>query len=131
MIETARSVLNRFIPDIYLYSDVYKAARISNKEIMCDRWSMVCRSKLEKLENNSRNNYSSGSSLLVHYRKTNPEPYLMTGKQLYAFLLPFDLVDGTGSSMVDKSSACGAAGASYGNAAAGRTVRGALNLKSH
>jgi RNA 3'-terminal phosphate cyclase-like protein len=24
MIEAARSVLNRYIPDIYLYSDVYK-----------------------------------------------------------------------------------------------------------
>ena len=24
MIEASRSVLNRFIPDIYLYSDVYK-----------------------------------------------------------------------------------------------------------
>lgn len=24
MIETSRSILNRYIPDIYLYSDVYK-----------------------------------------------------------------------------------------------------------
>jgi len=24
MIEAARSILNRYIPDIYLYSDVYK-----------------------------------------------------------------------------------------------------------
>jgi hypothetical protein len=34
MIEASRSLLNRFIPDIFLYSDVYKGEE-SGKYVMC------------------------------------------------------------------------------------------------
>ncbi|KIJ34517.1 hypothetical protein M422DRAFT_263281 [Sphaerobolus stellatus SS14] len=34
MIESPRSVLNRYIPDIYLYSDVYKGEDSGNPRVM-------------------------------------------------------------------------------------------------
>ena len=37
MIEAARSVLNRYIPDIYLYSDVYKGEDSGKCVVLYDR----------------------------------------------------------------------------------------------
>lgn len=41
MIEASRSVLNRYIPDIYLYSDVYKGED-SGKYVTQDTFPCIC-----------------------------------------------------------------------------------------
>jgi RNA 3'-terminal phosphate cyclase-like protein len=38
MIEAARSVLNRYIPDIYLYSDVYKGEESGKCALFTPAW---------------------------------------------------------------------------------------------
>jgi RNA 3'-terminal phosphate cyclase-like protein len=38
MIEAARGVLNRYIPDIYLYSDVYKGEESGKCDLYIPPW---------------------------------------------------------------------------------------------
>ena len=38
MIEAARGVLNRYIPDIYLYSDVYKGEESGKYDLYIPPW---------------------------------------------------------------------------------------------